>query len=31
MGRFVANLFEARRQFEVEDLFLRHQLNIALP
>jgi hypothetical protein len=30
MGRFVANLFEARRQFEVEDLFLRHQ-NIALP
>src|SRR6266700_7282326 len=27
---FVANLFRSRRQLEVENLFLRHQLNIAL-
>jgi hypothetical protein len=27
---FVANLFKSRRQLEVENLFLRHQLNIAL-
>src|SRR5262245_9641219 len=27
---FVANLFRPRRQLEVENLFLRHQLNIAL-
>src|SRR6266567_5717845 len=29
-GRFVANLFRPRRRLEVENLFLRHQLNIAL-
>src|SRR5262245_13782901 len=29
-GTFVANLFRSRRQLEVENLFLRHQLNIAL-
>jgi hypothetical protein len=29
-GRFVANVFKPRRQLEVEKLFLRHQLNIAL-
>jgi hypothetical protein len=27
---FAANLFKSRRQLEVENLFLRHQLNIAL-
>jgi hypothetical protein len=27
---FVANLFRSRRQLEVENLFLRHQLNIAM-
>jgi hypothetical protein len=27
---FVANLFRSRRRLEVETLFLRHQLNIAL-
>jgi hypothetical protein len=27
---FVANLFKSRRQLEVENLFIRHQLNIAL-
>src|SRR5438128_3423869 len=27
---FVANLFKSRRRLEVENLFLRHQLNIAL-
>ena len=26
----VANLFKSRRRLEVENLFLRHQLNIAL-
>src|SRR5215467_5516911 len=30
LGTFVANLFRSRRQLEVENLFLRHQLNIAL-
>ena len=30
LGTFVANLFKARRRLEVENLFLRHQLNIAL-
>jgi len=30
LGTFVANLFKSRRQLEVENLFLRHQLNIAL-
>src|SRR5262249_26797465 len=29
-GTFVANLCRSRRQLEVENLFLRHQLNIAL-
>ena len=27
---FAANLLKSRRQLEVENLFLRHQLNIAL-
>jgi hypothetical protein len=27
---FVANLFRSRRRLEVENLFLRHQLNITL-
>jgi hypothetical protein len=27
---FVANLFRSQRRLEVENLFLRHQLNIAL-
>jgi len=30
LGTFVANLFKSQRQLEVENLFLRHQLNIAL-
>ena len=30
LGTFVANLFKSRRQLEIENLFLRHQLNIAL-
>jgi hypothetical protein len=30
LGPFVANLFKSRRRLEVENLFLRHQLNIAL-
>jgi hypothetical protein len=30
LGTLVANLFRVRRQLEVENLFLRHQLNIAL-
>src|SRR6266513_2227814 len=30
LGTFAANLFRSRRQLEVENLFLRHQLNIAL-
>jgi hypothetical protein len=29
-GAFVANLFRSRRRLEIENLFLRHQLNIAL-
>src|SRR6266516_6892197 len=29
-GTSVANLFKSRRRLEVENLFLRHQLNIAL-
>ena len=28
--RFVANLFRSRRRLEIENLFLRHQLNIAM-
>src|SRR5262249_41116303 len=30
LGAFVANLFGSRRQLEVKNLFLRHQLNIVL-
>jgi hypothetical protein len=30
LGTFIANLFRSRRQLEVENLFLRHQLDIAL-
>lgn len=30
LGTFIANLFKSRRRLEVENLFLRHQLNIAL-
>jgi hypothetical protein len=30
LGTFVANLFTSRRRLEVENLFFRHQLNIAL-
>jgi hypothetical protein len=30
LGMFIADLFRPRRQLEVENLFLRHQLNIAL-
>src|SRR6266566_8919186 len=30
LGTFVANLFKSQRRLEVENLFLRHQLNIAL-
>ena len=30
LGTFVANLFKSRRQLEIQNLFLRHQLNIAL-
>src|SRR5262249_11948615 len=30
LGAFVANLFGSRRQLEVENLFLRHQLNVVL-
>jgi len=30
LATFAANLFKSRRQLEVENLFLRHQLNIAL-
>ena len=30
LAMFVADLFKPRRQLEVENLFLRHQLNIAL-
>jgi hypothetical protein len=30
LGTFVANLFRSRHRLEVENLFLRHQLNIAL-
>jgi hypothetical protein len=29
-GTFVANLFRSRRRLEIENLFLRHQLNIAM-
>jgi hypothetical protein len=30
LGTFVADLLKSRRRLEVENLFLRHQLNIAL-
>jgi hypothetical protein len=30
LGTFVANVFRSGRRLEVENLFLRHQLNIAL-
>jgi len=30
LGTFVASLFKSRRQLEIENLFLRHQLNVAL-
>src|SRR5262249_43684438 len=30
LGMFVANVFRSRRRLQVENLFLRHQLNIAL-
>ena len=30
LATFVADLFKSRRRLEVENLFLRHQLNIAL-
>jgi hypothetical protein len=30
LGTFVTNLFKSRRRLEVENLLLRHQLNIAL-
>jgi hypothetical protein len=30
LGAYVANLFKSRRRLEAENLFLRHQLSIAL-
>jgi hypothetical protein len=30
LGIFVADMFKSRRRLEAENLFLRHQLNIAL-
>jgi hypothetical protein len=30
LGMFVVDLFKSRRRLEAENLFLRHQLNIAL-
>ena len=30
LGTIIANLFKSRRRLEAENLFLRHQLNIAL-
>ena len=30
LGVFVADMFKSRRRLEAENLFLRHQLNIAL-
>ena len=30
LGMFVADLFKSRSRLEVENLFLRHQLNITL-
>ena len=31
LGMFVADLFKSRWQLEAENLFLRHQLTIAMP
>jgi hypothetical protein len=31
LSMFVADLFKSRSRVEAENLFLRHQLNIALP
>src|SRR5437773_5177460 len=30
LGTFIADLFKSRRRLELENLFLRHQLNIVL-
>jgi len=30
LGAFIADLFKSRRQLELENLFLRHQVNIIL-
>jgi hypothetical protein len=30
LGSYVADLFKSRHRLEVENLFLRHQLNVAL-
>jgi hypothetical protein len=30
LGRFIADVFRPRMRLEAENLFLRHQLNIAL-
>src|SRR6266511_2281244 len=30
LGRFIVDLFKSRRRLEAENLFLRHQLSIAL-
>ena len=30
LATFIADLFKSRRRLEVENLFLRHQLNIIL-
>jgi hypothetical protein len=30
LGTYLANLFKSQRRLEAENLFLRHQLNIAL-
>jgi hypothetical protein len=30
LGMFIADLFKSRTRLEAENLFLRHQLNIAL-
>jgi len=30
LGTFIADLFKSGRRLEVENLFLRHQLNITL-
>jgi hypothetical protein len=30
LGMFIADLFKSRSRFEAENLFLRHQLNVAM-